>query len=305
MINSGIDKLKNVKPGDPISAEQANLIRRLLRREVTGPGVHADSTGWHVRPSARLIDRTVIVKNDSGSNLGQFAVLGIDDPVYSPDGMEVVFEERVRLEGVVPDEDVHRGRFVVLLEPANDGKDALAVVSGVVQVHVSVSDEAHEFADMVDGEMAHLKSGIEGAAQILWKETGTGVKWAVVRIGNLCYDVLFPARIGVATPAGDNRWTYAFVEVEKTVAGYDGWTTLSGGRTGTVYNSIEDMNSDAGVQGNGVDLANLDTAEYTFTIQPCPEGNVVWIRTIRFIVGETPTVEYWFGHENGVDGSCD
>ena len=114
----------------------------------------------------------------------------------------------------------------------------------------------------------------------------------------------FPARIGAATADG-YRWTYAFVEVAKTVAGYGGWTTLTGGRTGTAYNTIEDMNSASGVQGNGVDRAHLDTAAYTFAIQPCPEGNVVWMRTIRFKVGEEAKVEYWFSYENGVDGECD
>lgn len=53
---SGIDKLKDVKAGDPLSAAQANLINRLLRREVTGPYIYADSTGWHFRsrPMHRL-----------------------------------------------------------------------------------------------------------------------------------------------------------------------------------------------------------------------------------------------------------
>jgi hypothetical protein len=115
----------------------------------------------------------------------------------------------------------------------------------------------------------------------------------------------FRARIGAATPAGDNQWTYAFVEVEKTAAGYGGWTTLSGGRTGSARNTIEDMNSDTGVQGNGVDVANLDTDAFTFEIQPCPAGNVVWMRTVRFMVDDEPTTEYWFDYENGVDGECD
>jgi hypothetical protein len=103
--------------------------------------------------------------------------------------------------------------------------------------------------------------------------------------------------------ADHNQWTYSFVEIEKTTAGYGGWTTLSGGRTGTdtAYNSIEDMNDDAGVQGNGVDVTNLDTADYTFALQPAPTGAIVrmWTET----VGSTP--EYWFAYENGVDGECD
>lgn len=48
-MTGGADKLKRVKSGDPLSAAQANLINRLLKREVTGPGIFADSTGWHFR----------------------------------------------------------------------------------------------------------------------------------------------------------------------------------------------------------------------------------------------------------------
>ena len=115
----------------------------------------------------------------------------------------------------------------------------------------------------------------------------------------------FPARIGVYQNPGDNKWEYDFVEAEKTAEGYGGWTTLAGGRSGTAYNSIEDMNSDSGVQGNGVDVAHLDTDDYTFAIQKCPAGNVVWMRTVRFMVGEVAKTEYWFSYESGVDGECD
>ena len=115
----------------------------------------------------------------------------------------------------------------------------------------------------------------------------------------------FYGRITGSAGDGDNRWSYTFVEVAKTVAGYGGWTTLAGGRTGTARNFVEDMNAAAGVQGNGVDVANLDTADFTFTLQPCPAGVIVHVRTVFFIAAETAYLEYWFAYENGVDGSCD
>ncbi|HET6442528.1 MAG TPA: hypothetical protein VM219_02015 [Phycisphaerae bacterium] len=111
----------------------------------------------------------------------------------------------------------------------------------------------------------------------------------------------FWGRITAYAAAGDNRWTYTFEEVWKETAGYDGWAAVTDGRTDTAYNSIEDMNTAAGVQGNGVDVANLDTADYTFEIEPCPVGNVVWIRPVWI----TGAPEFWFSYANGVDGSCD
>ena len=100
---------------------------------------------------------------------------------------------------------------------------------------------------------------------------------------------------------GTNRWKYTFVEVEQTTAEYGGWTTLASGRSGTSRNLSEDINDAAGVQGNGVDLANLDTADYTFTIQAVPTNGLV-----RMWEAQNEAVtEYWFQYENGVDGTCD
>lgn len=45
-----IDELDDVRPGDPIIAEQATVVKRLLNRKVTGPGVIETATGWHIRP---------------------------------------------------------------------------------------------------------------------------------------------------------------------------------------------------------------------------------------------------------------
>ena len=101
---------------------------------------------------------------------------------------------------------------------------------------------------------------------------------------------------------GTNRWKYAFSEVYKSSAGYGGWATLSGGRSGTTStnsarNTIEDMNTgaDSHVEGNGVDPANLDpagTGSDTFSMMPCTSGNVVWIRE----VDRGGTTEYWFSY---------
>jgi len=48
--------LKLVKPGDRPSAEQWNLMVQLLKREVTGPNMFRDSTGWHFRRSVTTAD---------------------------------------------------------------------------------------------------------------------------------------------------------------------------------------------------------------------------------------------------------
>jgi len=111
----------------------------------------------------------------------------------------------------------------------------------------------------------------------------------------------FIARITGNAADGTNRWKYTFVEVEQTTAEYGGWTTLASGRAGTARNLIEDINSAAGVQGNGVDLGHLDTTDYTFALQPAPANVIVRMWEVPY----GTMTEYWFQYENGVDGTCD
>ena len=110
-----------------------------------------------------------------------------------------------------------------------------------------------------------------------------------------------------ADAPAQNRWHYAWAERVKTVAGYGGWTAPDPARSGTTTsdparNLVEDMNNNAGVEGNGVNVANLDTADYTFAIQPIPAGVIV---VMHEVVLPDETKEYWFSVVNGVDGTCD
>lgn len=133
-------------------------------------------------------------------------------------------------------------------------------------------------------------------------------------------ETIFPARITSSTIANgtatghatdpSTKWTYPFSEVEKTAAGYGGWSVLTGGRSGTAHNVIEDINTTTGADrmGNGVVLDNLDyddDATFEFAPRPVPANVIVQMRVVEFRVSGVPTVEYWFAYENGADGVCD
>jgi hypothetical protein len=94
------------------------------------------------------------------------------------------FKNRVALSCVTPDIDAHEGRFVVLAEPLAVGAIGRAYIAGVCPVQVNVTDEAHGYASIADGDTTQLASATSGPAQILWKAAGTGSRWAVVRLGN-------------------------------------------------------------------------------------------------------------------------
>ncbi len=131
----------------------------------------------------------VLVNNDSGYDRGRFDVLGIDGVAIEASANLEEFQNRIVLSGATPTASDHTGRFVVLLEPIAAGAIGKAVVSGVCPVQVDVQKEEDQWADVKDDDATALKSGSFGGAAILWKESGTGAKWAVVRVSNLRRDV--------------------------------------------------------------------------------------------------------------------
>ena len=133
----------------------------------------------------------VSVLNSSGSDLDRFFILGIDEPIILPADDQEDFESRITVDGVTPEDGTggsgasdHRGRFVVLQEPIPDGEIGKARIAGETLCKVNVIDEDDGFADVTDGVEDYLTSANTGSARILWKESGTGEKWALIRIGD-------------------------------------------------------------------------------------------------------------------------
>lgn len=124
----------------------------------------------------------VLVKNASGADRGRFDVLGVDGPVFGPADNPDGFRNKLALRGVTPTSD-HAGRFVILQEPLKAGAIGHAIAGGVSIVKIDVQAEGDRMADAADGAAGNLISGGSGVAQVLWKEPGTGVRWAVVRLG--------------------------------------------------------------------------------------------------------------------------
>lgn len=153
----------------------------------------ARQLGGGARVLTSLQNAAIIhVKNESGTDLAQFSVLGMDEPIFLPSGGEDAFKREVTFRGVTPVLTDHFGRFVVTLEPCLTGGVARAYAAGVTVVRVDVTDERHDRCDVQDADTGVLLSGYHGTAQILWKEADadgyggsytTGEQWAVVRIG--------------------------------------------------------------------------------------------------------------------------
>ena len=171
------DSLKKVRSGDRL-----RIPAKAYNRFVDAARAHHEhDQGRDARPvtSATGIVR---VRNQSGQPRGRFDVLGLSGPIISPDANLDHFKSRIAFDGVTPTSG-HRSKFAILLEPLKEGAIGKGIVAGVTVARIDVESTDHGFASVDPGEPGHLKSASVGAAQILWREEGSGEKWAVVRLG--------------------------------------------------------------------------------------------------------------------------
>ena len=165
----------------------------------------------------------------------------------------------------------------------------------------------HQYPEKIEPKgMNHITEST-GAGEFYHRGVWNPCGWVTHEIDNSQEG--FWAKIAYATLVAPNQWQYEAYEVEKTVGGYGGWTTVDGGVSSTlVYNSIEDTNTGVAghTEGNGVDPANLDTDFSSVEMKPCTVGNVVWVKPVKVPAteGHAALTEYWFSYENGVDGEC-
>lgn len=165
----------------------------------------------------------ILVRNDSGADRARFDVLGLDAPVISPADNEDAFKNQVVLGGVMPLAGACEGRFVVLAEPIAASGIGRAFAAGVCPARIDVPNEDHDwrFADLGDGVAGNLVVHTRGTATILWRAGGTGLQWAVVRLGTPLAMRLFPVVLSQTGGAqGDGStpatWTY---EVQDALTG--------------------------------------------------------------------------------------
>ena len=235
---------------------------------------------------------TILVENASGSDIDEGKPLGIDSPVYGPDDNADEFVQRLAIKGVTPTDD-HIGKFVITAGPIAAGKIGRAYASGVCCAQVTINDADDTAVDIVSGD---LESSSTGSAQILWAETGTGEKWAVLRFGGVAGQSQFPAKITGSADLGPNRWAYSITEMSLNVDGT--FSTLTSGRTGTAYNTLEANNIATGIQGSGDDVSEFPAG---ITLQPIGIGAVVFINTITNCESAD---EYLFAVANNAGGDC-
>ena len=120
----------------------------------------------------------VMIHNQGTGAIARGDVLGIEgvavDPLVNPHDMVLSC-------GAGPVADRAR-EFVIAQESIEPDAVGVAQISGLVYAQVNIVSEADGYADVVGGV---LQSGAGGAARIVWKDAGTGVQLALIKLGIL------------------------------------------------------------------------------------------------------------------------
>lgn len=299
MSGNGLNK---VTPGQPLKIPataynafvDAALAHRAVRSGNRAGSSSADTTG------------IIYVKNTSGSDLGRFSVVGLGDAVLDPATNLENFKNSLMLEGTTPSYGTHEGKFAVLTEPIAAGKLGKACLFGVTPVQINVTDELHVLADIAAGQSGYLASGETGAAQILYKQAGTGTKWAIVRMGWVAASASASGPTWIMLDGATlidgatYRWAYQWHEVQLNEEGT--WVSKDGGMShsthGVAYNGFEANNGATGQQGNG-----YYKSEFPAGTHPCiPLGDPVvpaWL-----VPNCHDVLEMTFSAPNMPGGSC-
>jgi len=135
----------------------------------------------------------VKVMNAAGFDQDRFAVLGVTEPIISPQDNEDEFKRQVTFRGVMPLKDIHRGRFVILLEPIRAGAIGLAVIAGVTPVKLMVDPaNLYDYAEIEPNTTSALRNVPAGSARVLWIQPpdprNQYLRWAVVRLDEGDYE---------------------------------------------------------------------------------------------------------------------
>jgi hypothetical protein len=173
------DPRGHVRPGDKlrIAAEQINWINRQMAADTSfGGGPLAG-----IEPGKNVI----MARNTTGGDVPRWGVMAIGGVEINPasgDTQRRSFEEQPCITGTMPTATTGAA-FCIAVEPIKSSKIGRVAVAGVVQAKITVGsgvtgDRARPHASSETLELAD-----DGPARVLWRPSGSGTVWGLVRIG--------------------------------------------------------------------------------------------------------------------------
>lgn len=166
----------HVNTGQPIQfpADFYNLLTDLARQAVQQQITNILSD------AASLPFGLVRIKNASGANRDVLDVLYVTGSEIDTTAEPVAAKTSVCLTG--GSVTSVSGDFAILAHPIPTGSFGVAFVSGAFPARINVADANHTRADWKASDSTQLQSCTNGRAKILYKESGTGTKLAIVRM---------------------------------------------------------------------------------------------------------------------------
>ena len=173
--------MAKVQLGDPLKIRAADWNKMLDVADLARSREIVYTAGSGGFPTQRGV--IVPVKNNTGAVVARYHAAAIGAPVVPPGDNEQEFLNRFAFVG----EDMsasYFGRFAVFQETTDVNRMGLAMIEGVTVAEITVNNIDHNRVDVDTAGGSKLVSQYYGSGEILYKETGTGTKLAIIRIGS-------------------------------------------------------------------------------------------------------------------------
>lgn len=113
----------------------------------------------------------------AAEDFAENGIVALGDPVDTTD------DDNLRTRAVACDGELATNShwlFGIVEDGCDTGDTALAIVGGVARVDIDVQHASQIYAGLKTGDKTQLESSFVGPARILWKESGTGTKKAII-----------------------------------------------------------------------------------------------------------------------------
>lgn len=214
------DPLKKVLPGQEltISADAYNAFVDAANAAKGNRSLGQSGIGTLARGGL------VKVKNATAAALGRFAPVGLNGVAITPGGSLQNFQNTPIFIAAAPGSSTYLGKWAVLQEPLAADLIGDAVVSGLTVAQITVNHAAHDRVDVSTSGGSSLVSSFYGAGEILYAESGTGSKWALIRLGAWVAPVLKAKSTAAIAAGGSGTVTiYRNGSATETVTAYLNW----------------------------------------------------------------------------------
>jgi len=170
-----------VRPADRLRIRAAdwNAVNLAARRMQSMPlAVGAPGGGPQMLATSPT---TALARNIGEDTIPRYGAVICIAPVILPEDNEAEWAMRLAVDCKIPDTDDPWAWVAVATAPILPGMLGRVCVSGAVQAIVNITSADHHFAVAADGA-EFLQSAAGGPVRILWRESGTGTKKAIVAV---------------------------------------------------------------------------------------------------------------------------